>query len=121
MTNDFLKFDVPQLYNPYDRDEILCNLEALAISASCMAGDGSMIAHELAEIEVFDGEYDPERTYMDSYDGLIELVGGYNYFIGENGLSEPLIQLVVDEGKTSLLENGSRHPVYKVVLCSDSQ
>ena len=59
---------------------------------------------------------DPESVYENSLGELIELVGGYNYYISENELHEPLIALVVDEEKTNLLKAGSQYPIYKVVL-----
>ena len=108
---NLIKFDVPQLFNPYDRDEILCNLEALAMSAYYIAG-GSQMAFDESFIEA----EDPESVYERSCDELVELVGGYNQYISENNLHEPLIALVVDEEKTSLLETGSQYPIYKVVL-----
>ena len=116
MTNDLLKFDMPHLLNPYDRDEILCNLESLALSAYRLSGCDDMGCKETDFFSI-DNDDDPVDVYEQCYDELIEIVGGYNYFISENKLEEPLIQLVVDDEKTSLFEHGSQYPIYKVVLC----
>ena len=110
--------EVPTLYNPYDRDEILCNLETLAMCGFYLSGDDQMGLRNMIESEIDSTieAYDPEREYLKSYDELIEIVGGYNFLVCENNLPEPLIMLVVDEEKASLLKKGSQYPIYKVVL-----
>jgi hypothetical protein len=116
MRNTLLSFDLPQLYNLYDRDEILCNLESLALSAfRISSGDGM----GCVETDIFDFENDDDSVdaYEESLDELIEVVGGYNYIISESKIDEPLIRLVVDYEKTNLLNDGGRYPIYKVVLC----
>ena len=114
-----LKVEMPQLYNPYDQSEILCELETLAMCAFFLAGDDQMGLRDIVEGQDESNikEYDPKDTYMKSYDELIELIGGYNFYINENNLPEPLIELTIDEGKTALLKDGSKYPIYKVVIC----
>ena len=114
---NMLKFEIPQLYNHFERAEILCNLEALAKSALYISGythsgfDEPQVFKLPAEFD------DPESVYEKSYDELIEIVGGYNFIISENELPEQPIKLVVDEEKTNQIKNGSHYPIYKVVLC----
>ena len=114
--------EVPLLYNPYDRDEILCNLETLAMCSYYLAGDDQMRLQEMVESELDTTieAYNPEREYMKSYDALIEIIGGYNFLVRKHNLTEPLIKLVVDEEKTALLKEGSLYLIYKVVLCGVS-
>ena len=118
MENNLLNFDMPQLINPYDRDEILCNLESLALSAFRISGrdDIGCDENDMFNTASYD---DPVDVYENSYDELLELVGGYNYFVNENRLNEPLIRLVVDDEKTGFLKDGSQYPIYKVVLCDE--
>ena len=118
MLNKLLKFDVPHLYNPHDRGEILCNLEALALSAfyiseNDLKGSASMVELEL---EPATEEYEPVKVYEESYDELIEIVGGYNFFISEHNLNKQPIELVIDDEKTQFLKEGDEFPIYKVVL-----
>ena len=115
MENNILRFDVPPLCDFLDRDEILCNLEALAISALYIAGYNPSGFNEPQGFEL-PAEYDdPESVYEKSYDELIELVGGYNFSISENKLPEQPIKLVVDEEKTKYLQNSSNYPIYKII------
>ena len=121
MLDELLSFDMPGLYNPHDRSEILCNLEALAISAFCLSGGGQAVARNFTELE-FEPDLvldDPEIVYASSYNELIEIIDGYNFFISENKLPEPLIQLVIDDEKTSLLKEDSLYPIYMLVLCNE--
>jgi hypothetical protein len=120
MNNDFLNFDIPPLYNPYDRDEILCNLEALAISAVRIAGSDSIGFLGTEELINSDDDSDPVKTYENSYDELIEIIGGYNHFVNESKITAPQIRLVVDEDKTGLLKDGSQYPIYEIVIYSGS-
>ena len=116
MNNKFLVFDVPPLYNPYDRDEILCNLEALAIAAIHLATDEQRDLRETLEFESATVKNDSAGVYERSYDELIEIVGGYNYFISKNMVNEPSIQIVIDDAKTKLLNKENSYPIYKIIL-----
>ena len=104
---NLFKAEVPLLYNPYDQSEILCALESL-IELVRSSERGNNLTIE---------EHNWKDEYWKYYDELIELVGGYNYYITENNLPIPLIQLAVDDEKTSLLKSGSQYPVYKVTVC----
>ena len=120
MLHELLSFDVPHLYNIYDRSEILCNLEALTISACRITGSDLEGLRDIVELD-FEPDLeleDPKIVYEKSYDELIEIIGGYNFYISENKLPEPLIQLVVDDEKTNLLKGGIQYPIYKVILCN---
>ena len=113
--------EAPKLYNPYERAEILCNLDSLARCAFFLAGDDQMGLRDMVEQE-FDStieEYDPEGVYFKSHDEMIFLVDSYNLTIKEDSLLEPLIEILVDEEKTGLLKDVDRYPIYKVVLCNE--
>ena len=117
MKNAVYSINIPQLYNPYDRDEILCALEALVISAYRLAG---VIDVGCTKNHVLYEDYDdPAEMYVNSYDELIELVGGYNHNIIENNLNIPQIRLIVDEDKTKVLGEDCKYPVYMVVYESN--
>ena len=106
MKKELFAINVPQLYNPFDRDAILCAIETLVINAYRLA--------EAVDASCED-DYNPTDMYEKSYDELIELIGGYNYNIDENSLDIPRIWLVIDEYKTELLGNDCEYPVYMVV------
>ena len=119
MKKDLFCFDVPHCINRFDMTDILCNLEALAMCAFYIAGDDQMGLKNMVEngLESSIDEFDPESVYAENYNELMDIVEGYNFSISKNKSSTHLIQLVVDDEKTSMLREGSKYKINKIIQC----
>lgn len=112
-----LKFDLPKIIDYSVKEEILSSVKTIASCAFYLVGDDQMnlvdYIHDYTDWNI--DEYNPQHTYEESVDNLVDTVGGYNQFIINNNLDEPQIQIIIDEEKTAMLNDYSNYKIYKVM------
>ena len=120
MKNDLFTFDIPYISDRFDKADILCHLEELSMCAFYLAGDDQMGLNDLVEntLESTIDEYNPKTEYKENLNDLLDIIDGYNYFVSENKLPAPMLQLAIDDEKTSMLNESNEFKVYKVTICN---
>ena len=110
-------FDVSHIYDLYDGHDVLSiYLEIHAACAFFLAGNDEMGLAEILDYwDITVEDYNPAVKYHAAVDYIYDEVNGYNYFVKAIGSDQPLLRVVVDEEKTSLLSDSDEFVIYRVV------
>ena len=114
---DLLKFDTPHFLNPEEADIVAESLENIVRCAFYLGRDDEtdLQSDVENELESTMEEYNAESKYEKAYYDLFDTVDGYNWFITENKMPDPLFKVVVDNEKMKYLKDKD-YKIYKVVL-----